>query len=338
MIFASRGFHTVKDLLFFFPRAYEDRSKLLRISELVENTVATVAVHVTGIRQIPVRGRFNKSMLEVRCADESGATLGLKWFHAPKGMEQRFKPGVQLIVTGTVKKFMGRPEIVHPEITWNMSAPTSTEAGDPTAAASADFGRIVPIYIEIEGVSSRVLRKVLWEGLEKYASSLSEDLPPKYLESHALPKLAPAVRSIHFPPEAKGQAGQIAALLEFNTPAHHRLIYEEFFKFEYLVLRQRLKMERALAPSIGKEGGKAAARELEKVLPFKLTGGQRKAIDEILDDFSATHPMNRLIQGMWGQAKPPWPSSPPACAWPKAAQAALMAPTEILAEQHYRNA
>ena len=85
-----------------------------RISELVESTVATVSVHVTGVRMIPVRGRFNKSMLEVRCADESGAQLALKWFHAPRGIEQRFKPGVQLIVTGMVKKFMGRPEIVRP--------------------------------------------------------------------------------------------------------------------------------------------------------------------------------------------------------------------------------
>jgi ATP-dependent DNA helicase RecG len=360
-IFASRDFRTVKDLLFFFPRAYEDRSKLLRISELSENAVATVAVQVVGVRNIPVRGRFGKGMLEVRCTDESGAQLALKWFHAPRGMEQRFKPGVQVIVTGTVKKYMGRSEIVHPEISWGVSAAASpaplvaplagAQAPSSDAAASADFGRIVPIYTEIEGVSSRVLRKVLWEALDKYASALSEDLPPHYLEQHGLPRLAPAVRSIHFPPDAEKVDGpaagataadlrdrKIADLLEFNTPAHHRLIYEEFFKFEYLVLRQRLRMERALAPAIGGERGVAAARELEATLPFKLTGGQGRAVEEILGDFAKSHPMNRLIQGDVGSGKTAVAFVTAGCALAAGGQAALMAPTEILAEQHFKNA
>jgi ATP-dependent DNA helicase RecG len=198
-IFASRGIHTVRDLLFFFPRAYEDRSKLLRISELNEGMVATLAVRVIGSRKIPVRGRFNKSMLEVRCTDESGASLGLKWFHVPKGLEQRFKPGIQIIVTGTVKKFMGRAEIVHPEITWGVSSHTGPESQDP-AEENANYGRVVPIYTEIEGVSSRILRKVLWEALQKYLPSLSEDLPLKYLQAHQLPRLSEAVSQIHFPP------------------------------------------------------------------------------------------------------------------------------------------
>jgi ATP-dependent DNA helicase RecG len=337
-IFGSRGFHTVRDLLFFFPRAYEDRSKLLRISELTEGTLATVAVHVTGVRQIPVRGRFGKSMLEVRCSDESGAPLALKWFHAPRGIEQRFKPGVQLIVCGTIKRYMGRPEIVHPEINWNVSAPTAAPAGEEGESASADYGRIVPIYTEIEGISSRVLRKVLWEALEKYAPALSEDLPPKYLERHGLPRLAPAVRSIHFPPAAGAGDQAIGKLLAFDTPAHHRLIYEEFFKFEYLVLRQRLRMERALAPVLGREGGRAALAELERALPFRLTAGQKKAIDEVLADFGAAHPMNRLIQGDVGSGKTAVAFLTAGCALAEGGQAALMAPTEILAEQHYLNA
>jgi ATP-dependent DNA helicase RecG len=342
-IFANRDFRTVKDLLFFFPRAYEDRSKLLRISELTESATATVAVQVVGSRNIPVRGRFGKSMLEVRCTDESGAQLMLKWFHAPRGMEQRFKPGVQIIVTGTVKKFMGRSEIVHPEISWGLSAAAAPLASPPVGpansvgtppAASADFGRIVPIYTEIEGVSSRVLRKVLWEALDKFAAVLSEDLPTRYLEKHGLPGLSSAVRSIHFPPEVD----QVAALLEFNTPSHHRLIYEEFFKFEYLVLRQRLRMERAIGHTLGAQGGQAAAQDLEAILPFKLTGGQKRAIAEILEDFGNSHPMNRLIQGDVGSGKTAVAFLTSACALAEGGQAALMAPTEILAEQHYKNA
>jgi ATP-dependent DNA helicase RecG len=367
-IFASREFKTVKDLLFFFPRAYEDRSKLLRISELTENTVATVAVQVVGVRNIPMRGRFGKSMLEVRCTDDSGAQLALKWFHAPRGMEQRFKAGVQIIVTGTIKKYMGRNEIVHPEISWGVSASASpltslsppvkplpqvaglspavsggATPGAATGSASghaptADFGRIVPIYTEIEGVSSRVLRKVLWEALDKYAGALSEDLPSHYLDQYGLPKLESAVKSIHFPPEASDAPDAISQLLEFNTPAHHRLIYEEFFKFEYLILRQRLRMERALAPEIGKSGGLTAAQELEHSLPFQLTGGQKKAIAEILEDFAKAHPMNRLIQGDVGSGKTAVAFLTTGCALAEGGQAALMAPTEILAEQHFKNA
>lgn len=342
-IFASRDFRTVKDLLFFFPRAYEDRSKLLRISELTESSTATVAVQVVGSRNIPVRGRFGKSMLEVRCTDDSGAQLLLKWFHAPRGMEQRFKPGVQIIVTGTVKKFMGRSEIVHPEISWGLSAAAAPNAQGTAPAASADFGRIVPIYTEIEGVSSRVLRKVLWEALDKFAGALSEDLPAGLLAKHGLPGLSSAVRSIHFPPDvAQGSASdrdkQIAALLEFNTPSHHRLIYEEFFKFEYLVLRQRLRMERAIGHTLGERGGNAAAQDLEKALPFRLTGSQKRAIDEILGDFEKSHPMNRLIQGDVGSGKTAVAFLTAGCALAEGGQAALMAPTEILAEQHYKNA
>ncbi|MGK5082935.1 ATP-dependent DNA helicase RecG [Bdellovibrionota bacterium FG-1] len=334
-IFASRGVHTVKDLLFFFPRAYEDRSQLLRISELKEGTTATVAVRVTGIRQIPIRGRFNKSMLEVRCTDESGASLGLKWFHAPKGMEQRFKPGIQLIVTGIIKNFMGRPEIIHPEITWGVSADTDSEQENHS------FGRIVPIYTEIEGVSSRILRKVLWEALEKYASTLTEDLPTPFLQAHSLPRLSEAVRQIHFPPEplaSTEEGAEIASLLEFATPAHQRLIYEEFFKFEYLILRQRLRMEKAHAPPLGSEGGKEALYALERLLPFVLTGGQKKAIQDVMEDLQKPHPMNRLIQGDVGSGKTAVAFLTAGCALAEGGQVALMVPTEILAEQHYKSA
>ncbi len=340
-IFASRGISTVKDLLHFFPRAYEDRSKLLKISELVENTTATLAVQVLSVRKIPVRGRFGSSMLEVRCGDSTGAQLALKWFRAPRGMEQRFRPGVQLIVTGPVKKYMGRVEIVHPEITWNVAVGEDLQGGETSANSgepSHSYGRVVPIYTEIEGISSRVLRKVLWEALEKYANQLSEDLPPHLLLKHGLPKLADAVKSIHFPPESwMGGSLETAQLVDFNTPAHQRLIYDEFFKFEYLVLRKRLRMERALGHVVGLQGGRATAADLERALPFKLTSGQQKAMQEILGDFAQKHPMNRLIQGDVGSGKTAVAFLSAAVVLAEGGQAALMAPTEILAEQHYIN-
>lgn len=323
-IFQSRDIATVKHLLHFFPRAYEDRSTLLTVSQLKEGLSSTIAVRVLSSRKMPIRG--GRSLLEVRCTDDTG-TLSLKWFHAPKGMESRFQPGVQMIVTGTVKLYMGKPEIMHPEITWGASF--HAEEADQE---SADFGRVVPIYTEIEGVSTRVLRKILWTALEKYSFSLTEDLPEYFLKKYALPKLAQAIRDIHFPKENSPE------LTEFNTPSHSRLIYEEFFKFEYLILRQRLRMEKQHAVAIGRNGGAIAAKELTECLPFKLTGGQIKAVQDIFLDLSQPHPMNRMIQGDVGSGKTAVAFITAGAATAEGHQVALMAPTEILAEQHFKNA
>lgn len=320
-LFKSRGLESVRDLLHFFPRAYEDRTKIRSVAELEEleeGESASVSITILSCRQIPVRN--GKRILEVRGNDETG-TLSLKWFHAPRGMEARFIPGKQILVSGTPKLYMGRPEIIHPEITWD------------TAASVENVGRLVPIYTELEGISSRTLRKILWEAIQKFSTSLTEDLPASLLQAHRLPRLADAVRMIHFPDTAPSEA-----LIEFDTPAHHRLIYEEFLKFEYLVLRQRLRMERETAPAFGREGGHDAAHSLEKVLPFKLTQGQSKAVQEILKDMSEPHPMNRLIQGDVGSGKTAVGFLSAACVLAEGGQVALMAPTEILAEQHYKNA
>lgn len=319
MIFNSRDIHTVKELLTFFPRAYEDRSKLLTISQLKEAETATVALEVIGSRKIMTR--TGRSILEVRCKDSTGV-MTLKWFHAPRGMESKFTPGTSIIVTGTIKLFMNRPEIMHPEITWGKTPDTP----------DANVGRVVPIYTEIEGVSSRVLRKILFEALQKFSHDLGEDLPERYLLQHGLPKLAAAIKYIHFPSD------ESPALVEFNTPAHWRLVYEEFFKFEYLVLRQRLKMEKAIAPPFGKEGGPKAIADLTASLPFKLTGDQKTAIEDIAKDLSKPHPMNRLIQGDVGSGKTAVALLTAGLVLAEGGQVALMAPTEILAEQHFKNA
>jgi ATP-dependent DNA helicase RecG len=321
-VLASRGLATIRDLFFFFPRSYEDRSRMKKVSELQEGESATLTVKVGTVKKIPIR-KFGRSMLEVRASDESGG-MSLKWFHVPRGMEERFIPGIELIVHGTVKMYMNRPEIVHPEISWSASS------------SEHNVGRVIPVYVEIEGIPTRTFRKILWEALEKYSSLITEDLPERYLETHKLPKLAQAIREIHFPTTESPE--RIQNLIDFNTPAHWRLIYEEFLKFEYLVLRQRLRMEKQLARSFGKDGGKEALDALEKLLPFKLTGGQTKAIQDIVGDISEPHPMNRLIQGDVGSGKTAVAFLTAAFVLAEGSQAALMAPTEILAEQHYKNA
>jgi ATP-dependent DNA helicase RecG len=323
MVFKSRGVETVKDLLFFFPRTYEDRSKIFKISDLKGDEKATVSVTVLGQRQIPIRS-LGRSMLEVRCSDDSGE-LSLKWFYPPRGLEKRLLPGVTLMVTGKIKKFLNRPEIVHPEITWGVQA-----------ADTAQVGRIVPIYVEIQDVPTRTLRKVLWEAAEKFSTSLSEDLPAYLVAKHSFPAASFAVKGLHFPPETEGF--DLAALAEFRTPSHQRLIYEEFFKFEYLMLRRRIQGERTNAPPFASQVAKDRLATFIEGLPFELTAGQRQSLEDILTDLVEPHPMNRLIQGDVGSGKTAIALLSAAYVIEHGAQVALMVPTEILAEQHFKSA
>jgi ATP-dependent DNA helicase RecG len=325
-VFNSREIDTVKDLLHFFPRTYEDRSQLCQVSGLVEGAKSTLSVRIISKRQIPIQ-RMGKSMLEVRCADDTGE-LVLKWFHPPRGMEKRFTSGMSIIVTGKVKIYMGRPEIIHPEITWGVAGDTAQLDPHP------NVGRIVPVYTELEGIPSRTFRKVLWEALDKFADTLKEDLPAFLLERRKLPQLSSAIKTLHFPSD--DSAGQLQALADFDTPAHHRLIYGEFFKFEYMMLRRRLHIERSFAPCFGEKGGAEQVKFLTALLPFRLTGGQEEALRDILADLAQSHPMNRLVQGDVGAGKTAIALLTAGLVLAEGGQVALMAPTEILAEQHFK--
>lgn len=339
LAFQSRGIETVKDLLFFFPRAYEDRNKVNQVTDLSEGQIATISVRIQSSKKVPLR--TGKILFEARCSDPSGNPLYLKWFHLPRGMDKRFIPQTLITVSGTIKTYQGRVEIIHPEISWN-AIPSSSALQTQTSLSSAPSNDasleidkksdVTPIYTEIEGISSRVLRKILWEAIEKYSAHLNEDLSQTIRNRHQLPSLANAVKEIHFPEKLSTE------LIEFNTPFHWRLIYEEFFKFELLVLKQRLKMEKHLAAIYGTIEGKKAIDSLQKTLPFDLTSGQKNAIEEIVEDLSSPHPMNRLIQGDVGSGKTAVGFLTACCVLAQGSQAALMAPTEILAEQHYKNA
>jgi ATP-dependent DNA helicase RecG len=349
-VFRSRGIATVRDLLTFFPRAYEDRTRLRTVTEAPADAPVSLALTISGSRKIPMRSR-GTSMLEVRCTDSDGKPVFLKYFRAPKGIESRFQPGARVVATGKIKLYQGRPEIVHPELNWSPQAPGALPQKTLTPSApqtpgpiepplpDAHVGRVVPIYTEIEGVPTRMLRKILWEALEKYGSQLTEDVPPEILSRHGLPRASEAVRAIHFP-EAGPEAAQetIQALLDFRTPAHARLIYEEFFKFEYLVLRNKLRREKEQALPIGLDGGRKAVADLRALLPFQLTGDQTRVVEEILGDLEKPQPMNRLIQGDVGSGKTAVAFLSAGAALAEGGQVALMAPTEILAEQHYKNA
>ncbi len=324
-VFASRDIRTIRDLLYFFPRKYEDRSKLALVKDLVEGSSASLKLTVHQAYMRPLRGRFSK-LLEVKAFDQDKQWISLKWFRTYKGFEQKFEPGIKIIATGAVKVFGSIREMVHPDIQFDLEE-------------ELHVGRIVPIYTEIDGIPTKTLRKILDTALSLALPSIKEELPVPALRKHGLPGIAHAIREVHFPPVIPG--GQTTqgeeAFADFKSPAHQRLIYEEFFKFEWHILSKRLNLEKEKGHPLDSARLKASLQTHLKALPFTLTRGQTEALEAIGGDLCRPHPMNRLLQGDVGAGKTAVAFLSALGVMDQGFQAALMAPTEILAEQHYMN-
>ena len=322
-VFARQGIRTVSDLLHFYPRTYEDRSGATspEASALTSGLKTTLTLHVVSQRR-SFNPRTRRSVLEVTARDQQERTIRLKWFAAPAGLGQRLKVGSILSVTGTLKTFRGEFEMAHPEIHQQPEGP------------NPHLGRIVPIYREMEGVPSRVLRTVLDHALSAFASGLEEDLPLELRERYGFPPLPQAVRELHFPQT------ELTEVSQFRTSAQRRLIFEEFFKLELHLLRQKYRASLVQGPIYGRSPKKGLAEvdALAQRFPFVLTQGQRTCVEEILQDLQSGHPMHRLLQGDVGSGKTAVALLAGGCILAEGGQVALMAPTEILATQHYRNA
>ena len=224
-VFQTRNITSLKDLIYFFPRKYDDRSKISKVGELTEGESASLELIVHSCQLRPLRGRFQK-LFEVKAKDADGQWISLKWFRVFKGFEMKFEPGTKIIVTGTVKIFGAIREMVHPEVQFDLED-------------DLHVGRIVPIYTEIEGVPTKTLRKIIDSALTLAAPALKDELPVPFLVKHALPPLSRAIREVHFPSESGNETAS-QKFTNFKSPAHERLIYEEFFKFEYHVLSRKL--------------------------------------------------------------------------------------------------
>jgi ATP-dependent DNA helicase RecG len=316
-IFNSRNINTLRDVLYFFPRTYEDRSKLTSIRDTSEggNASLKLTARMSGFR--PLRGKFSK-MFEVKAQDHEGQWITLKWFRVYKGFEKKFEPGTEFIATGAIKIFGSGREIVHPDIQFDTED-------------DVHVGRIVPVYVEIDGIPTKKLRSILHTALEMGKPHLHDDLPKDLLLRHQLPALSEAIQQAHFPDH-------------HHQPSIDRLIYEEFFKFEYQVLAQRMNIQKEKGQLIPIQSLQDSLAKLLPKLPFELTDGQKNALFEIAQDLTSGHPMNRLLQGDVGAGKTAvallsaFAVLEQKSTDGRAFQAAIMAPTEILAEQHYQNA
>ena len=334
-VFKSKDIVTIKDLLYFFPRKYEDRTQMSLIQNLTEGASATIELTAHQNFTRPLRGKFSK-LFEVKAYDSQKQWISLKWFRIFKGFEKKFEPGTKFTATGTVKLFGSLREMVHPEIQFDSAA--------DDISADLHVGRVVPIYSEIEGVPAKTLRKIISTALDNGASSLKEDLPLWALKNHNFPSLPKAISEVHFPTANFGKDGTDPAsgqsstqFANFRSPAHQRLIYEEFFKFEYHVLSRKIKNEKERGFALDSKKLETSLSKFTQLLPYQLTSGQNAAIKDIFTDMAKPHPMNRLLQGDVGAGKTAVALLASLSAMDQGYQVALMAPTEILAEQHYQN-
>ena len=331
-LLSKLNIHTVEDALYFTPMRYEDRSRMKKISEirpvpagLKQGTgggIETVAG--TVLSRGVIKTKWGKRLFEVTVKDETGLLRG-KWFKFnERYMNKRFSIGQRIIMSGEVQfnPYHGGMEIIHPDI----------EILDSEKEDLLHVGRIVPIYHSTEGIHQKTLRSILKEVVDNYADSITDFLPDSIIKDNQLIQLKDAIKNIHFP--EKGTS--IEKLNSYSTDYHKRLIFDEFFLLELgLAIRKKEWQEEKKGISFSVDG--KLTDRLRSTLHFKLTQAQERVINEIKNDLAKPEPMNRLLQGDVGSGKTIVALYAMVIVVENGYQAAIMAPTEILAEQHFSN-
>ena len=316
-LFARKGLKTLRDLFEFYPRAYEDQRAARNIASLKVNDIVSIKATVVAVHSVNM-GRSTRKMYDVVVKDASGQ-IHCKYFRVPyKGYFERFKPFTEVRVVGKVIEYRGRLEFHHPDI-------RDVEPDEETQDA------LIPLYTEIEGLATSKIMKLVRQAFAQIEEWPQEALPKWMLEKYNLKPRKEALKEMHYPDPTK--ASEYA---EFKTASQRRIIFEEFFRLELWLASRKTGFQKAAAPKILNAGKKLA--ELEKNLPFQMTGAQKRVFGEIKTDLERGHPMHRLVQGDVGSGKTLVSFMAALYAMESGYQACLMAPTEILAEQHFKNA
>lgn len=320
---AAAGVQTVEDLLLTLPYRYEDRERLQPIGELTVGALTSVCGRVLSCGLRTTR-RPGFRIFEMIVQDTSGRVLVA--FLNQAFLKDVFKAQQQVVLHGRVdRRPTGGLQITNPDY-----EVVSEEQGDDEGGALIHSGRIVPVYEKIGSLTPKSLRRLVHEALQKLPADVADLVPGSVRRSLGIPSRREALRDAHFPPPGTS----VEALNGFRTAAQQRLVFEEFFFFQAgLLLRRRETDTRVKAQRVGVDDRiREAARA---VLPFRLTGDQRRALKEIVDDMQRPQPMNRLLQGDVGSGKTIVALMAALVALENGLQVAFMSPTEILAEQHY---
>ena len=339
------GIHTVQDVLFHLPLRYQDRTRVAPIGALrVGDEVSIIAeVQLSEIKL----GR--RRMLLVRVTDGSGGML-LRFFHFSAQQQAAFARGVMVRFFGEVRSGPGMLEMVHPEyriipnnplgVGRGLARPAGLNPDLHSATIKDGIGQdapevdefLTPVYPATEGVQQNMLRALTQQALDLMREgALREALPPEILAKLRLPSLTEALAYVHRPPPD----APLSMLLEGQHPAQQRLAFEELLAHHLSLRLLRNKTAQQRAPQLRVPG--VLMQRLLDALPFILTGAQQRVLNEIIHDLRCDHPMQRLVQGDVGSGK----TVVAACAVLHAVeagfQAVVMAPTELLAEQHLQN-
>jgi len=325
-LLAQRGIHTLEDLLGYLPFRYEDRIHFSKVKDVQPNGVYTIRARVMSgqaVRTMSSRGR--DAIYHLLVQDEAGGLLPCKFFHGGY-LEGRLKPGQLLILHGKAKIDKLRParlEMINPQI-----EVLSNEELDST-----EVGRIVPIYEAIGTFGSRQIRRAMYAAVQLSDQRMPDVLPEALRARLGFPTRGEALIHTHFPESGES----LDALNTFRSPAQQRLIFEEFFLYQLSLAldRKAARKENAIAFRLRED---AVREALKRILPFKPTAAQKRVLAEIAADLEKPTPMNRLLQGDVGSGKTIIALQAAVIAIENGAQAALMAPTEILAVQHFLSA
>jgi ATP-dependent DNA helicase RecG len=323
---ARLNLHTVEDALYHLPIRYEDRRQLKTISQLVDGHQEVFVGTVLAAGET-VTSRSGRRIYEVIVGDKTGK-VSLKWFRYRKNwLQKRFPVGQKAIFIGEVKRFAALREIHHPDAELISSA---IDLSDVLKSDPLNFGRILPVYSLTEGLSQKQIRKIWFNVVENFSQYVATYLPDEIRKKHQLITLSEAVKRFHWPDNTT----DLEKLEKGEDCGRNSLVFDEFFFLELGLALKRagIQLEEGIAFSFEHK----YTLPLSKMLPFKLTAAQRRVLGEIKLDMMSPHPMHRLLQGDVGSGKTLVALMAALIAIENRAQVAVIAPTEILAEQHFK--
>jgi ATP-dependent DNA helicase RecG len=332
---AERGLVTVEDLLWCLPRRYDDvrdARPLAEVCRLPEGQRATFTASVATSRMVFVRGR---RWGEVRLAGlgigpAAAASATVRWFNVFAGIDKRMPPGAQVVLSGVVRRRGGRTEFANPDIL-GIELRLEPPAGAGPAAAARPLPSILARYPDVPGVPAGRLRSACAAACERVGAAVDDGVPATIERAAGLPSLAEALARLHAPPPDTA-ADDLAAMNAGASRWQRRLAFGELFALGVAVAQRRRERRSDAAVPCPPVSDLAAA--LSRALAFAPTGAQRRAIAELGEDLARGVPMNRLLQGDVGSGKTAVAFAAALQVARAGRQTAVMAPTELLAEQH----
>jgi ATP-dependent DNA helicase RecG len=331
---AERGIETVEDLAWLVPRRYDDLRRIRPLGEaLAAAPVDGERVALWGrVASCRVGRKGARRWIDVRLADPDGAAgaLAIRFFNVHGGMATRFPRGAAVAVSGVARRRQDALEMANPDVL-AVSESAGEGAGEPPAAGVAPSIR--PRYPDIAGVPAATLRKACQAAMARALAHLEDGIPASIAAARGLPGLAEALAALHAPPADLADE-EVAALLGGTSRWHERLAFDELFVLGLAIARRRRERREGVARACPVPADRDEA--LARTLPFALTGAQRRAVEAIGADLARARPMSRLLQGDVGSGKTAVALAAARQVIAAGAQVALMAPTEILAEQHAR--